>query len=207
MRKPILILCAVLGGLMLWHLLRMPPESPVSGGVSQSVPPASAPAEPVRPGDAGSEPSNVPKTQVKAKHTAPAESASAASRDQWPTPDLTRPLPPMPTIQIGGRDWKVLGTNDIVNDHGKQSILVLRDEESGQLAYRQSALRFVLKDGVDYESFIVERTLARRLFANPLHGDIAVDAADIGAEYAVLSGDPRVIKVVFIPLVVPFRPK
>lgn len=211
MKKLMLILlCAVLGGVMLWYLLHVPPESPAAGGVSRSAPPANVPAASEPAGSAGHEPANAPlKPQAKnqVQQTAQAETASANSHDPWPMPDLTRPLPQMPEIQIGDRGWRVLGTNDVVNDNGKQTVLVLRDEESGQLAYRQSALRFVLKDGLDYESFISERTRARRLFANPLHGDIAVDAANIGAEYTALSGDPRVVMVVFIPLVVPARPR
>lgn len=108
---------------------------------------------------------------------------------------------------MAGRDWSVLGTREAVNDGGSQTILVLRDELSGQLEYRQSALRVVLREGLDYESFIRERPHARRLFVNPLYGEIAVDPAQIGAEYLALSSDPRVLKVSFLPIAVPLKAK
>lgn len=85
--------------------------------------------------------------------------------------------------------------------------LVLRDETSGQLEFRQSALRFVLNEGQDYESFIRSRTNATRLFANPLYGDIGVDPSRIATEYAALASDPRVSKVMFIPLEVRPMPR
>ena len=99
----------------------------------------------------------------------------------------------------------MLGTKDVVNDLGKQVVLVLRDEISGQLEYRQSALRVVLKEGVDYEAFISALPNATRLFVNPLYGEIGVYAAYIGAVYAALTSDPRVLRVNFIPLAVPVR--
>ena len=91
---------------------------------------------------------------------------------------------------------------------GSQSIVAKhRDEASGQLHYRQSALRLVLKEGEDYEAFIRERTQARRVFVNPLYGDIAVDAALISAEYTALANDARVSQVMFIPLPTPAKPR
>lgn len=113
----------------------------------------------------------------------------------------------VPAVAIGGRNWTVLGTRDLGSGNAKQTILVLRDEASGQLDYRQSALRFVLNEGQDYESFIRSRSNATRLFANPLYGDIAVDASNIAAEYAALASDPRIAKVMFIPLDVRPVPK
>jgi hypothetical protein len=211
MKKSLLILLGIVLGIgVLWRLLHVPPAKPVPGGASRSVQSGNATAAPVPPGSTGREPSNVPlKPEVtpQAPPTAPAQISPAASRAMWPMPNLTRPLPQLPGIQIGDREWIILGTNDVVNDTGKQTVLVLRDEVSGQLAYRQSSLRFVLKDGENYESFIAERSRAKRLFVNILHGDIAVDAANVGAEYTALSRDPRVVKVDFIPLVVPARLK
>ena len=211
MKKSLLILIVIVLGIgVLWRLLHVSPAKPVPGGASQSVQSGNATAAPGPPGSTGREPSSVPlKPEVtpQAAPTAPAQISPAASRAPWPMPNLTRPLPQLPGIQIGDREWKILGTNDVVNDTGKQTVLVLRDEVSGQLAYRQASLRFVLKDGENYEAFIAERSHAKRLFVNILHGDIAVDAANIGAEYTALSHDPRVVKVDFIPLVVPARLK
>jgi hypothetical protein len=45
------------------------------------------------------------------------------------------------------------------------------------------------------------------LFVNPLYGEIGVDAAYIGAQYASLASDPRVLQVNFIPLAVAARPR
>ncbi len=115
--------------------------------------------------------------------------------------ELTRRLPDEGVaLKIGDRAWRVLGSREVVNTSGKQTVLVLRDEASGQLDYRQSALRFVLNAGQDYEDFIRSRSNVTRLFANPLYGDIGVDAANIAAEYSALAMDARVSKVMFIPL-------
>ena len=122
-------------------------------------------------------------------------------------PPLTRAVYPPQTLQIGDRKWTVLGTRDVTQDTGQKSILVLRDEISGQLDYRQSALRFVLQPGNNYEAFIRERRNAQRVFVNVLYGEIAVDAAYIAAEYTALASDKRVAKVQFMPLVVPAKPR
>lgn len=122
-------------------------------------------------------------------------------------PDLTHPLASPAVVRMGDRDWAVLGTNDVLIDKIKTSTLVLRDEASGQLEYRQTALRFVLVDGQDYEAFIRSRPNATRLFVNPIYGDINVDPSRIGAEYMALSSDPRVSKVMFIPLEIRPVPK
>ncbi len=136
--------------------------------------------------------------------TAAAASGSAAApataRRVFDTPELTVRLPDPAPVKIGDRDWAVLGTREVVNPAGRLATLVLRDEASGQLDYRQSALRFVLNEGQDYEAFIRSRSNATRLFANPLYGDISVDPANIAAEYTALARDPRVSKVMFIPL-------
>lgn len=122
-------------------------------------------------------------------------------------PALTRALEPPPTFQIDGRKWAVLGTRDVPQGNTQQTVLVLRDEASGQLDYRQPALRFELQPGTDYEAFIRERRNAQRVFVNPLYGDVSVDSAYIAAEYTALADDKRVVKVQFIPLVVPTKPR
>ena len=120
---------------------------------------------------------------------------------------LTRAIDPPQTLQINDRTWAVLGTRDVPQGNGKQTVLVLRDEVSGQLDYRQSALRFVLQPGSDYEALIRERRNAQRLFVNVMYGEIAVDAAYIAAEYSALANDKRVLKVQFMPLVAPVKPR
>lgn len=125
----------------------------------------------------------------------------------WEKPSLTRMLPSSPPIRWSDRPWAVLGTQDYSNADGQKTALALQDQTSGQVEYRQSALRVVLEPGVDYEAFIRTRSNASRLFVNSLYGDLAVDAAQIAAEYNALAKDPRVAQVSFIPLVTPIKPR
>lgn len=164
--------------------------------------PAAAPAAP-----ASADAALVPPASAPQARAAVNPASSAAARKVFVTPELSRRLADAPAVAIGERNWTVLGTRDLGSGNAKQTILVLRDEASGQLDYRQSALRFVLNEGQDYESFIRSRSNATRLFANPLYGDIAVDASNIAAEYAALASDPRIAKVMFIPLEVRPVPK
>lgn len=201
MRKLTLLAVAVLGAVLIWQLLPDPAPTATLQGERVNLPQkqASSPL-PQAPATA---PHEAPATVVSAGASAPA----AVSRAPWPMPELTRPLQRMQSVPMAGRDWSVLGTRDVVNDLGKQVVLVLRDEISGQLEFRQSALRVVLRQGVDYEAFISARPNARRLFVNTLYGEIAVDAASIGDEYKALVSDPRVQSVNFIALAVPARRK
>lgn len=123
------------------------------------------------------------------------------------TPALTRLINPPQTLQMEDRKWAVLGTRDVAQATGQIKVLVLREEASGQLDYRQSALRFMLQPGTDYEAFIRGRRNAQRLFVNAMYGEVAVDAAYIADEYTALSQDKRVVKVQFMPLVVPVKPR
>lgn len=150
--------------------------------------------------------SNVPATPPSATNTS-ASTSTNSSANGTPAPALTRALEPSQAVVINERPWAVLGTRDVPQGKGQQKVLILRDEASGQLDYRQSALRFELQPGADYEAFIRERRNAQRLFANLLYGEIAVDAANIAAEYTTLAADKRVLKVQFIPLVVPVTPR
>lgn len=200
----ILLLGVLLGAAVIWYQLAAAPDesSPAMGPTA----PAAAPLTAAPSSAAAKPPASVP-LRAPAQAPTPAPSASAASGSVWITPPLTQRLEPAPKVPMAGRDWSLLGTRDAVNEGGKQTILVLRDELSGQLEYRQSALRVVLREGLDYESFIRERPHARRLFVNPLYGEIAVDPARIGAEYLALSEDPRVLKVTFLPIAVPLKAK
>ncbi|MBP6645283.1 MAG: hypothetical protein KA207_05460 [Burkholderiaceae bacterium] len=138
--------------------------------------------------------------------TAPQAPASS-SQPVLSVPTPKRSFDNAPVVVVGDREWRVLGARESVDSGKTQTVLVLRDEASGQLHYRQSALRLVLKEGEDYEAFIRERTQARRVFVNPLYGDIAVDAALISAEYTALANDARVSQVMFIPLPTPAKPR
>lgn len=201
----ILLLGVLLGAAAIWYRPAAAPDgsSPAAG---PTAPHAAAPFTAERSSAAGTQPASVlPRAQAQAPTPAPTSSAGGGTA--WITPALTRQLEPAPKVLMAGRDWSVLGTREAVNDGGSQTILVLRDELSGQLEYRQSALRVVLREGLDYESFIRERPHARRLFVNPLYGEIAVDPAQIGAEYLALSSDPRVLKVSFLPIAVPLKAK
>ena len=204
-----LLAFAVLAVALIWYLLPGSPPVAATQGEGQGVPPVSTAQMAASQGEPASVPADAataPKPAIKAQ--AQAASASTPSNSKHsPTgmPELTRALEQVQSVQMAGREWSVLGTRDVVNDLGKQVVVVLRDEISGQLDYRQSALRVVLREGVDYEAFISALPNATRLFVNSLYGEIGVDAANIGAQYAALTKDPRVLRVAFIPLAIPAR--
>lgn len=117
---------------------------------------------------------------------------------------LTRQLGGEQKVSYGGRDRTVLGTKEVVDPSGPpQTVLLVRDEESGQIDYWQPGLRVELKPGNDYAAFIAERTGLTRRFANSQYADVGVDAADIARIHAELAADPRVVRVEFLPVRVP----
>lgn len=197
-------LLVALGSLWLYSQGAREPAAPARVPVAEKTEstPAAAPAAPASASAAPMPPASAPQARAAVN-----PASSPAARKGFETPELSRRLADAPAVAIGERNWTVLGTRDLGSGNAKQTILVLRDEASGQLDYRQSALRFVLIAGQDYESFIRSRSNATRLFANPLYGDIAVDASNIAAEYTALASDPRVAKVMFIPIEVRPVPK
>ena len=117
---------------------------------------------------------------------------------------LTRQLSGEQKVTYGGRDRTVLGTKEVVNPPAPpQTVLLVRDEESGQIDYWQPGLRVELKPGNDYAAFIAERTGLTRRFANSQYADVGVDAADMAKIHAELTADPRVVRVEFLPVRVP----
>lgn len=117
---------------------------------------------------------------------------------------LTRQLSGEQKVTYGGRDRTVLGTKEVVNPPAPpQTVLMVRDEESGQIDYWQPGLRVELKPGNDYAAFIAERTGLTRRFANSQYADVGVDAADMAKLHAELTADPRVVRVEFLPVRVP----
>ena len=140
--------------------------------------------------------------------TQPKSSELVAAAKPFPAkPPLTREFDRPEILQIDDRKWAVLGTRDVLQGNGYLTVLVLRDESSGQLEFRQSALRFVLEPGADYEAFIRGRRNTQRIFVNSLYADVAVASANIAAEYTAFAADTQVLKVQFIPLVVPVKPR
>ena len=175
---------------------------------SASASPTNPSAALISSGDSTVPPaSSAVSTEKTSSMQATTPGANGATNSGGLAPALTRPIDPPQTLLIEDRKWAVLGTRDVVQATGQITVLVLRDEASGQLDYRQSALRFMLQPGTDYEAFIRERRNAQRLFVNVMFGEIAVDAAYIADEYTALSRDKRVVKVQFIPLVVPAKPR
>jgi hypothetical protein len=199
-RKFMLLAGAVLGAALIWQLWPGSMPANTSQGERLNLPQKQASSVVLQA------PAAVLR-EAPASATAGSSAPPPLERAPMPMPELTRPLQRVQSVPMAGRSWSVLGTKDVVNDLGKQVVLVLRDEISGQLEYRQSALRVVLRQGVDYETFISARSNARRLFVNTLYGEIAVDAASIGDEYKALVSDPQVQTVSFIPLAVPIRRK
>jgi hypothetical protein len=129
-----------------------------------------------------------------------ASSGSGLSPRSWPTPPLSLRLNAPSLVQIGDRSWAILGTQTPNQGDVSTAVLVLRDESSGQLDYRQAALRFTLNAGGDYEATIAQIPGAKRVFANSVYAEIALEPADIGAAYARLKADARVATVGFSPL-------
>ena len=208
MLKSLAVFAALAVAAVLVYVLRPPPTPPGSGS---NLPPTASVEAPATAAKGATAPQqSVAPAAAAASAPAPAlaTDTGAAPHKAWPTPELTRALRNPEAVRIGDRDWSVLGVREIVGaSGGNQTTLVLRDETSGQLNYRQSALRFVLTEGQDYEAFIRSRGAVTRLFANPLYADIGVDPARIAAEYAALASDRRVAKVMFIPLEVRATPK
>lgn len=135
-----------------------------------------------------------------------AASASGPSRfaGQERTLGLTRQLGGEQKVTYGGRDRTVLGTKEVVNPPAPpQTVLLVRDEESGQIDYWQPGLRVELKPGNDYAAFIAERVGLTRRFANSQYADVGVDAADLARIHTELTADPRVVRVEFLPVRVP----
>lgn len=142
----------------------------------------------------------------------PTMTASAAASTSGPSRfagqerslGLTRQLGGEQKVTYGGRDRTVLGTKEVVNPPAPpQTVLLVRDEESGQIDYWQPGLRVELKPGNDYTAFIAERTGLTRRFANSQYADVGVDAADMARIHAELAADPRVVRVEFLPVRVP----
>jgi hypothetical protein len=200
-------LLAVAALALIWHLL--PVSTPLTATQGEGVRRVSAAAVPAPTGQPAAVPIEAAATTMPLKAQALAENEastpSTSTHNLKIVPDLTRALEHVQSVKMAGRAWSILGASDVVNDHGKQVVLVLRDEISGQLVYRQSALRVVLRQVVDYEAFIGALPNATLLFVNPLYGEIGVDAAKIGAQYSALASDPRVLRVNFIPLEMPVR--
>ena len=205
-----------------WLLGRSAPTGVPDAGANKVLTEQVAQASPAAPGSQSPAQAlvSVAKTadnkanmQNNASGSPGTESPSTVATRAVVNPALTRSLEPPPTFQIEDRKWSVLGTRVVPSGDGKndqngpKTVLVLRDEVSGQLDFRQSALRFVLQPGTDYEAFIRERRHAQRVFVNPLYGDISVDPASIAAEYMALASDKRVVKVQFIALVVQAKPR
>ncbi len=134
-----------------------------------------------------------------------ASDTGAAPRGRAPTGieiatlGLTRQLSGDHLLTMDGRRQRVLGSKDVVDQAGRSdTMLVIRDEISGQLNYRRSGLQFTLKPGVDYESFIAEHRGMRRVFVNPLYAQVMVDAAEIADQFSALSRDDRIAKLRFL---------
>ena len=134
--------------------------------------------------------------------SAPSAVTTAApdTRPEWirnpPELGLTRVLAGDQAVSYDGRARTVLGTKE----GSAQSVLLVRDEGSGQIDYFQSGLTFRLKPGTDFEAFIRERKAMQRSFSNSDYATVLVDAGSIASEYNALQNDPRVTLVTFLKL-------
>lgn len=138
----------------------------------------------------------------------PARAAQPALAPVAPAPAAQIALdlalgPPYPQLRRDDRTWLVLGTRVPDNASLNPMVVVLQDEKSGQLQYRQPALHFTLAPGQDYEAFIREHPQLRRRFVNALYAEAEVDAAQLAAQFSALSQDSRVSRVTLVPLRAP----
>lgn len=112
---------------------------------------------------------------------------------------LTRQLTGDHLVTMDSRRQRVLGSKEVIDQAGRSdTMLVIRDEISGQLSHRRSGLQFALKPGVDPEAFIAEHRAMRRVFVNPVYAQVLIDAAEIAAHYNALGRDDRVASVRFM---------
>ncbi len=122
--------------------------------------------------------------------------APALSREAIAALGMSRQLAGEHLLTMSARRHRVLGTNQLLDSSGRsQTVLLVRDELSGQISYYLPGLQFSLKDGVDYEAFIREYAGLTRLFVNTMYAQVGVDAAEIANRYAALSADGRVVKL------------
>ena len=177
--------------------------SALSPSVVGSLAASSAPAASVLSGaTAGvNAVSAVSATPIGATASGQIDSATAL-RLQINSLGLSRELSGVHSVSYDDRSRTVLGTKETKNSQGSQTVLVIRDDSSGQIDYWQPALQFVLKPGNSYEAFIKERPAMQRRFVNIEQAQVAVDAANIAAEHAALKADTRVASVNFMPVVV-----
>ena len=113
---------------------------------------------------------------------------------------LTHELTGEHTIAYQGQTHSILGTRQTAGASGTQTVLVLRDDSSGQIIYRQSALQIVLKPGQDPEAFVQQNAWLERRFVNPEQVQVNVDAAHMARAYSAIANDPRVVSVSFMPV-------
>ena len=127
------------------------------------------------------------------------------SRREIDALELDRELSGSHKVSYDDRQRSVLGTKQITGQNSTQTVLLVRDDSSGQIDYWQSGLQFELRPGVDYEKFIQSRSALTRRFVNVVYAQVTVDAGDIALEYAALSADPRVLRVGLLPIATPMR--
>ena len=128
---------------------------------------------------------------------------SAAQLNEEANLGLTTRLSGEQRITLDQRERTILGARVVSADEGAQTLVLSRDEASGQIEYWQPALRFALRPGLDAEAFLRSQPRLRRLFVNADYVDVAVDPGDLAAAFRALASDPAVTGVRLLPL----RPK
>lgn len=112
---------------------------------------------------------------------------------------MTRQLAGEHPIELEGRPYRVLGSKEVSDSNGRvDTLLLIHDDLSGQVRYFLSGLQYTLVPGTDAEAFIREHPRQRRVFVNPVYAQVAVDAAEIAAEYNRLRRDARVASLRFM---------
>ncbi len=199
MRNILVVVVLVAAGALLWNLQHRGDEGTPGQHQTTTVLSAEAGASASATASGGSASDAISRADSASGSVASQPGAPALTGKAIAELGMTRQLAGDHLVQMDGRLHRVLGSKEVADQAGiSETMLLIRDETSGQISYRLSGLQFALKDGVDYDAFIREHGAMRRLFVNPMYAQVAVDAALIAEQYAALANDSRVTKLRFM---------
>lgn len=215
------LLC--LAVLLLWQWQQQP-AAPVATVVT--------PATPQKPARSAS-PAPQDQPLVESTTTQPVEQVpvdlSKQANPTAPTGTLPDParildgLQPLrqtaPLVHIDGRSYRIAGTRlpktammtqagaKPANTSGPLPVLVIQDQDSGELRFYRSGLLFSLQNPNNYANFIAQHPAMQLRFVNQNEAEVLVQAEDLGLLYNKLRRDPQIRFVRFLPLSPPQHPK
>ena len=120
---------------------------------------------------------------------------------------LARRLEGEHRLRFDERDKQVLGSKDVVEGGGVNTIVYTRDLLSGQVDAWQAALRFGLQPGASADAVFSDHPVLRRALVSGDRAEASVPVDQLAAQYRALLADPRVAGVRLMPLVPRESPK